>query len=185
MTATDDRQPRWDPAELATVLDRTLTERGERFIGIVETTPVLLVFLRHAGCTFCREAVSDIAKVRKEIELSGTRIVLVHMGDRSGIEQLLARHGMSDVDRICDPARELYGAFGLKKGSLRALLGAKVWIRGLIAGIVRGHGLSRPAADATQMPGVFLVDHGVIARSYRHRSAADRPCYSSICKEGR
>jgi len=179
------QSPRWEPAEVANVLDRTLTEGGKHFTQIVEESSVLLVFLRHAGCTFCREAISDIARSRNEIEGTGTRILLVHMGDRAGIQQLVERHGLSDVDRICDSSQELYRAFGLNTGTWRQLFGPKVWIRGLVAGVVRGHGFSRPSADATQMPGVFLVDRGLIARAYRHDSAADRPCYESICKEGR
>ncbi|MGP1310160.1 MAG: hypothetical protein ACTS27_08185, partial [Phycisphaerales bacterium] len=39
---------------------------------------LLLVFLRHAGCTFCREALADVAKRRRRIENAKVRIVLVH-----------------------------------------------------------------------------------------------------------
>ena len=171
----------WDVSGVAAVLERASTESGEHLVDMVQASPVLLVFLRHAGCTFCREAVSDIAKVREEIESNGTRIVLVNLADRSGIEQLVQRHSLSDVDRICDTSQELYRAFGLKKGSWRQLFGPKIWTRGLVAAILGGHGVGRPAADATQMPGVFFVDQGMVASAYRHRSAADRPCYTSLC----
>jgi len=126
-------------------------------VNLVEDSPLLLVFLRHSGCTFCREAVADIAKTREEIEGSGTRIVLVHMGDRPGIEELLARHGLCSLDRICDASRSLYHTFGLKKGTWRQLFGFKVWVRGILAGVFGGHGLGRAKADPKQMPGVFLV----------------------------
>jgi hypothetical protein len=171
----------WDVTGVAGVLEHTSTETGERLVDLVQASPVLLVFLRHAGCTFCREAVADLANLREEIESNATRIVLVHMGDRADIEQLLERHGFSDVDRICDTNQELYRAFGLKKGSWGQLFGPKVWARGLAAGIGRGHGLGRASADATQMPGVFFLDQGLIVSSYRHRSAADRPCYTTLC----
>jgi peroxiredoxin len=177
----DKQVPKWDILGVANVLERASTESGERLVDLVQASPVLLVFLRHAGCTFCREAVSDIAKVRKEIESNGTRIVLVHLGDRSGIERLLQRHSLSDLDRICDTGQELYRAFGLKKGSWRQLYGPKVWARGLMAAVAKGHGLGRPVADPTQMPGVFFVDQGLVASAYRHRSAADRPRYTALC----
>jgi peroxiredoxin len=179
--SVEKRAADWDVSGVASVLERASTDSGERLVDLVQACPVLLVFLRHAGCTFCREAVSDIAKVRGEIESNGTRIVLVHLADRSGIEQLVQRHSLSDVDRICDTDQELYRAFGLKKGSWRQLFGPKVWTRGLIAAVARGHGLGRPVADATQMPGVFFLDQGLVASAYRHRSAADRPCYTSLC----
>ncbi len=171
----------WDVGVLAGLLERTSTESGERLVDLVQASPVLLVFLRHSGCTFCREAVADIAKLREEIESNGTRIVLVHMGDRAGIEQLVKKRTLSDVDRICDSNQELYRTFGLKKGSWRQLFGPKVWARSVIAAILRGHGLGRPSADASQMPGVFFVDRGLVVSAYRHRSAADRPWYTSLC----
>jgi hypothetical protein len=179
--SVEKRAADWDVSGVAGVLERVSTESGERLVDLVQVSPLLLVFLRHAGCTFCREAVADIARVREEIESNGTRIVLVHMGDHAGIEQLVVRHRLTDVDRICDADQELYRAFGLKKGSWRQLFGPKVWTRGLIAGVVKGHGLSRPSADASQMPGVFFVDQGLVVSGYRHRSAADRPCYTSLC----
>ena len=174
----------WDLPGVARALDNAVTEECERLVNLVEDSPLLLVFLRQSGCTFCREAVADIAKTREEIEWSGTRIVLVHMGDRPGIEELLARYGLSSLDRICDASRSLYHAFGLKKGTWRQLFGFKVWVRGILAGVFGGHGLGRPKADPKQMPGVFFIDRGLIARAYRHRSAADRPCYAALCSRG-
>ena len=32
--------------------------------------------------------------------------------------------------------------------------------------------------DGFQMPGVFLIYHGEVLRSYRHQSVADRPHYT-------
>lgn len=177
----EQRTADWDIISIANVLERSSTESGERLVDLVQASPVLLVFLRHSGCTFCREAVADIAKLRDEIEGNGTRIVLVHLGDRAGIEQLVDKLAFSDVDRICDSSQELYRAFGLKKGSWRQLFGPKVWARGLVAAIVGGHGVGRPSADATQMPGVFFLDQGMVVSAYRHRSAADRPSYTSLC----
>src|SRR5579883_1657645 len=159
----------WDVSAVASLLEEATTESGSRLVDLVEAFPVLLVFLRHSGCTFCREAVADIASKRAEIESSGTHIVLVHMGDRVGIEELVAKHGLSDLDRICDSRQELYRAFGLKKGRWTQLFGWKVWVRGLIAGVIRGHGLGRAAADPTQMPGVFFLDRGMVASAFRHR----------------
>jgi peroxiredoxin len=176
------------PAELAqaesiaSLLEAARTDSGKRFMDFVEAGPVLLVFLRHGGCTFCREAISDIARDRAEIEAEGTRIVLVHMGDRDAIGAAVARYGVGDLERICDPSRKLYDAFGLKSGSVGQLAGFKVIWRGLWAGLVKGHGLSSPKADSTQMPGVFLIDSGVIVGRFRHRSAADRPSYINLAQ---
>ncbi len=169
--------------ELARLLEETVTESGRSFISLVEESPVLLVFLRHAGCTFCREALGDISRDRSEIEASGARIVLVHMGDRAEIQQVIAKYNLSDLERICDRDQNFYRAFGLKQGNLRQLFGFKVWWRE-VAALWNGHGWGRPAADPTQMPGVFLVDQGMIANRFRHRSAADKPSYVALAQTG-
>ena len=173
----------FDIPAVAGTLELAQTDSGKMLVDLVEATPVLLVFLRHAGCTFCREALGDLAAIRQEIESSGTRIVLVHMGDRAEIRKVIARYGLSDLERICDPERRLYDAFGLIKGTWRQLYGPKVWVRGVIAGLFRGHGLGKPVADATQMPGVFYIDKAWIVRRFRHKSAADRPCYRDLCHD--
>lgn len=172
---------RVDIHAIANLLERVVTQRGESLAAIAGSSSALLVFLRHAGCTFCREALADISTSRREIESRGVRIVLVHMGDVRELQQLLAKHALEDLDHICDPQQELYRAFGLKRGSLAQLFGPKVWWRGFKAGVLAGHGLGKPVADAAQMPGVFLLEQGIIARRFRHHSAADRPDYVTFC----
>jgi peroxiredoxin len=171
-----------DAYAVAQVLEGATTETGARLVSLVEQAPVLLVFLRHAGCTFCREAISDIAETRAAIEADGTRIVLVHLGDQSQLQRVVERYGVADIERIADPERALYQAFGLKRGNLLQLLGPKVVWRALLAGWMRGHGVGRPAADSAQMPGVFRIDRGLVVSRFRHASAADRPCYIEMCE---
>ena len=142
---------------------------------------MLLIFLRHAGCSFCRETLADVAVSRPAIEGQRTRIILVHMGDARELDVLLVKYGLSGLDRICDPQQQLYGVFGLKRGSFRQLFGWKVLRRGIFGGVVLRHGIGLAHADATQLPGAFLVDRCAIVRRFRHRSAADRPDYVSLC----
>lgn len=174
----------FDVDSVASLFDTATTESGRPFMDVIGSDSVLLVFLRHAGCTFCREALADVAGARPDIESAGVRIVLVHMGDRNEIGDLLRKHGLDDLDRICDSGQHLYRAFGLGRGRWTQLLGPKEILRGLTAGVVEGHGIGRAVADARQMPGVFLIEHGVIAKHFRHRSAADRPEYRSIAVSG-
>ena len=81
-------------------LESAVTRTGVRLVDLCEASPVLLVFLRHAGCTFCREALSDLARERKVIESTGTKIVLIHMGDAAGIETLLIKYELENIERI-------------------------------------------------------------------------------------
>ncbi len=170
-----------DALAVSQVLERALTQSGDNIMDLSAASAILLVFLRHAGCSFCREALGDIGRERGAIERSGTRIVLVHMGETAALDALLPKYGLAGVDRICDGERDLYRAFGIERGTLRQLFGLKVLWRGLLGGVVARHGIASAQADSSQMPAIFLVHNASIVRRFRHRSAADRPDYLAFC----
>ena len=176
------RQLRASTPEVLSMAMRTPTDNGMTIDQLSRFSPVLLVFLRHAGCTFCREALSDIAKQRNEIESEGATVVLVHMGDPAFGRQFFRKYGLDDVAQISNPSQALYRAFGLRKGTASMLLGPRVWLRGFDTAILRGHGVGAFIGDVFQMPGVFLIFHGQVVRSFRHRSASDRPDYSRFVR---
>jgi hypothetical protein len=119
---------------------------------------------------------ADIGARRQEIEKQGVEIVLVHMGDDEEFRAILPRFDLEGVQTISDPERKLYQEFELGRGRLRQVLGLKVLWRGLRA-LLGGHGLGKASGDVFQMPGTFLLHKGEVIRSYRHKSAADRPDY--------
>ncbi|MEO8028220.1 MAG: SelL-related redox protein [Bryobacteraceae bacterium] len=159
---------------------RAKSQFGVSLVEMSQESPVMLVFLRHFGCTFCREALADLAEQRKEIAETGTQLAIVHMGNEEQAAEFFALYGIDDVPRISDPKCALYRAFGLSRGSARALFGPKVWWRGMRAGVVDGHGVGGQVGDGFQMPGVFLIFHGEVLRTFRHDSAADRPDYVAL-----
>lgn len=169
-----------DAAAVLAVVSRARTQQGELLTDLCAASPVLLVFLRHAGCSFCRETLADLQASRADVTQEGARIVLVHLGDSARLDRFLTKRGLGDVSRIADRSQSLYRAFGLLRGGWRQLAGPKVLWRGFVEGVLWRHGLGKPAADASQMPGVFLIRDGEIARRFRHRSAADRPDYVGI-----
>lgn len=171
-----------DLQEIVRTIESSVTQTGEKLITLCAGSPVLLVFLRHAGCPFCREAVADIARSRRAIEETGTRLVLVHMRDSEAIGRLLGKHGLLDVDRICDPEQKLHRVFGVRRGKLWQLLGPFVLWRGVRAAILAGHGIGAASADTFQLGGLFLIRDGEIVRRFRHRTSADRPDYAAICR---
>lgn len=64
---------------------------GVSLAEISRQGPAIVVFLRHAGCTFCREALADIATRRARIVSAGARTVLVHMGDDASSRAFFAK----------------------------------------------------------------------------------------------
>jgi hypothetical protein len=154
-------------------------QNGESLLSLSRRRPQLVVCLRHLGCTFCRESLADLSRLRPEIECSGTGIVLVHPTDDERAAVLFADYALEDLPRLADPDRILYRALGLARGSLLQLLGPRVvWRAG--AATLRGHRLGRKGGDTRQMPGVFLVHDGRIVEAFRHRDVADKPDYTAI-----
>jgi len=160
------------------------SHRGATLEQLSADSPTLVVFLRHTGCVFCREALADLSRQRATIEAAGARLVLVHMSDPLSATLRFERYSLGDVHRYSDPKCVLYRAFGLPRGSFRQVLGAWVWWRGLIAAVLCGHGIGRLEGDGFRMPGVFLLDHGRIMAEHRAVSAADRPDYVDIARRG-
>ena len=169
-----------DPSLLTQILEHSRTQAGESVAELSESGRVLLVFLRHAGCCFCRETLADIAAARTAIDRRGLRIVLVNMGQAQELNKLLAKYRLSGLDLISDPDQRLYDVFGLRRGTFRQLFGWKVLWRGVIGGVMLRHGIGLAHADASQLPGAFLLDSCAIVRRFRHRSVADRPDYVSL-----
>jgi len=159
------------------------TQQGDRLDELMRRGPLLLVFLRHAGCTFCRETLADLRRQRKRIEQAGTQIAIVHMSDEGEAAEMFRHYQVEDLPRISDPECRLYRAYGLGRGSWRQLLGPKVWWRGFKSALVEGHGFAPATRNVGQMPGVFLLEGGRVVHSFRHDSPADRPDYGRLATQ--
>ena len=167
-------------SEILGLAMRTRTNAGVTLDELSRLSPVLLVFLRHHGCMFCREALGDLTEKRKEIEASGTRLVLVHMGTEEQGAQFFAKYDLDHATRISDPRRTLYRAFGLPRGTLGMFFTPKLWVRGFQAAILGRNGVGRFTGDVFQLPGAFLLYYGELLRCYRHQSISDRPDYVAL-----
>lgn len=170
-----------DDASWLTLLRETRTESGRTLLELVDESPVLLVFLRHFGCAFCRQALEDVANVRNEIESRGTRTTFVHLGTAERAKPYFDYYHLSDVERISNPDGSLYHdpAFALARGGVFQLVRPAVWIA-WVRGAMRRFGIGLIKEDVFQMPGVFLLRDRAIARVYRHRTIADRPDYRAL-----
>jgi len=162
-------------------LARLVANNETDLLSLSRQQPRLVVLLRHSGCVFCREALSDLKAQRQQIETAGLGIVLVHQTTDEEAAELFAQYGLDDVPRIADPHLLAYRIFELKRERLlRLLLHPKVWVRGFKAGLIDRHGFGRPQGDVRQMPGVFVVSNGRVLSEFRHHLASDRPHYATL-----
>ena len=138
--------------------------------------PILLVFLRHFGCTFCREMVAELAEKRSQIEANGALLAFVHLGTEEKAKTFFAYYKLDDAPRFADPDAHLYKSFGLARAELRQYLNAESIYRMLFAWL-DGHFIGLPAGDVQRMPGVFLLIDNQIRKSFRHKLVSDRTDY--------
>jgi hypothetical protein len=161
------------PKKFYALIKVARTSKGETLYELSEKENVLLVFVRHFGCTFCRETVSEIAKLDESIRGKKLTPVFVHMSDPSFGDEFFAKYYKDPVSHVSDPQRFLYKSLNLKRGSLSQVFGPKVWIRGLWAGIFKGHGVGSIESDALQLGGYFILSRGQIVFEYKTKDAAD------------
>ncbi len=180
-SAIDEDRSRPGPS-LPEALAEATDQEGVSIAARSMHAPLLLVVLRHFGCTFCREAVADVVARRGEIERDGLRIVLVAMATPPEADAFLSRHHAGGLLRVCDPQRRLIRALGLSRGSLGSLFGPRNFLRAAAA-MLRGHGIGPAIGDPLQMPGVFRIDRGRVTACHRHRFAGERPPYERIACE--
>lgn len=170
---------------LETMLAEVRTESGRTLLELSEESPLLLVFLRHFGCTFCRQAISDIAEISGRLGKLGVRPVFVHLGPTHVAAATFAHYGLSDVERVNDPDAKVYRAsiFGLGRSNPAShffKLGAlKGWF---VKGALFKYGFGRMEGDGTQMPGAFFLKDKQIVRKFVHKSIADRPDYLRLVR---
>ena len=171
-----------EDSELVAVLSQTRTESGRTLLELLDEKPMLLVFLRYFGCPFCREALSDIAKVRPELDRRGVRPVFVHMAPPGHAQSFFERFGLADVERVSDPEKKLYTApeFHLLKDTvLPDFYGAKaMWVLAKRALFRYGQGRPVKDEDRHQLPGIFFLQDRAIRRAFRHKHMYDRPDYA-------
>ena len=160
------------------------TQKGDSVLDISNKAPVLLTFLRHFGCIFCREALHDLADRKQSITDANITLVLVHMSDNSIADQYLKDYNLPNVQHISDPECTLYSVFGLTKSGPSELLGLKNLIRGFELTVKRRAKPSfRYIGDGFQMPGIFMIDKGNVVDRFVHLSASDRPDYDQMIRK--
>jgi peroxiredoxin len=137
---------------------------------------MLLVFLRHFGCIFCREYVSQLKS------LDSANIVFVTLGRPEQAAEF--KKSMGSPHRfLCDPNKELHKHFNLQRGGMAQMFKPSVVVRGIKA-MSSGHGVGMAVGDPWQMPGVFLVEtDGTVTWEYYSQDASDNPAVGEV--EGR
>jgi len=168
--------------ETGRVLASIHTESGASLLALADASPVLLVFLRHFGCSFCRQAISDVADLRGELEKRGVRPVFVHLGTPERAKPFFDYYGIGDVERVSDPEAKVYQLpmFALPRmHPALTLFQPSVWV-GWFKGALFKHGIGAIKEDGHQMQGIFFLKGPKIVRQFRYKTIADEPNYLKL-----
>jgi peroxiredoxin len=120
--------------------------------------PLVLVFIRHTGCTFCRYHLELLAAERAQGAAQESQIVLVGMSPASAMESLREQYKLDGVLLVSDPERVLYRACGLRIGSFLDLLGPRQIFAALRSGALLKHGIGWLQGSGFQLQGAVVID---------------------------
>jgi hypothetical protein len=164
---------------LAEALSAFHAESGRSLADLARQSPILLLFLRHFGCTFCRETLDRVAQVRPALEARGVRPVFVHLATPERAKPYFDHYNLGDVERVANPDATLYRhpAFDLGRTSPISHFFRPTVLKAWAMGAIRSYGFGLLREDAHQMPGAFFLRDGKIADFFRYRTIADRPDY--------
>ncbi len=174
--------PEGPPPSLEDALSNAFDQNGVSLLSLNDESPVLVSLMRHSGCTFCREMLSDLSSRKDEAHRRGYSLAIVTMSSDDANAALASEFGLEDASWISDPERRVYRALELKRGTFLQLFGPRVFLGGLKAAL-RGNGIGRLDGDGFQLAGAFVIHHGRIVRAFRHKTAADRPDFGSLACE--
>lgn len=170
----DQISPPVDSIPLDQAMQTILTQNQKSLSELSKDQYLMVIFMRHAGCIFCREMLQDIKNKRSQIEANNVIPVLVHMmPDDDAAQAFFAEYNLEDLPRISDPERKLYQAFDLSRGTFSQLLGPAVWWRGFKA-FIAGNPVGKLKGDGMQMPGAFIIKDSQIVIANRFKTAGDR-----------
>ncbi len=161
----------------------TKTLSGKTLASLSAESSVLVVFLRHSGCPYCRQALSDLAKLRSVLQREHMQLVIVHQDTPENGAAWISKYDLGQCEQISDPDGLLYKQFELGKTTWWNLFGPHTWWSGFKATMLQMNGVGKVVGDIFQLTGAFVLRDGKVIKSFRQKLSHERPDYSSMVCE--
>ncbi len=165
------------------VLSSYLTNMGNTPIQLSKDRPVVMLFLRHLGCSFCKDFIHELNHNHLTVKGMNVNLVFVHMSDPEFANDFFTRflsnlfpavNSMAmKVEHVSDPRRELYRQFGSKLGSFNQLFSFKMWVSGIWLYFSKGIKLSGVEGDYRQLGSLVLLKNGKVQKIQHLENAHD------------
>lgn len=144
--------------------------------------PVLVLLLRHLGCTFCRATLSNLSGQLPSLRPQYRAVLVVTMSPLEEMLPLRERYNLPGVLLLSDPERLWYRALSIPVGTFHQTLGWRVLVRGLFSGLLVRHGIGAAHTDPFQLPGSAVIQQSQILWA-RPASDASQPLeVGSACR---
>jgi peroxiredoxin len=133
---------------------------------------VLILLLRHLGCTFCRKSLKALSEQNELLEGHYRHIVIVTMSPLEEMLSIRTRYHLPSVLLVSDPDRTIYRALEIPRGTARQTLGWGVLKEGLWSGLLFRHGIGTVRSDPFQLSGSAIIEKRSIVAIYPTENAA-------------
>jgi peroxiredoxin len=145
-----------------------LRERWER-------GPLVVMFMRHFGCAFCREHLNEMGHAFGDFEAAGADVVAIFQYDAQATQKFCDGRKVP-FDCLGDPDRTAYAEVSVGRGNAAQIVNPKVAMRYLGAARHGVFGGTPQGGDVAQLPGTFVIDgDGRVVFAHYGRSSADNP----------
>jgi peroxiredoxin len=147
--------------------------------------PVVLALMRHFGCIFCKQQVSQLRTIVSAIHEAGAELVIVGSGSPQ-MASFFAEDYDITTPVLTDPTRAVYGLLEVRRPHRLAFVDPRVFVSSLLA-LAQGHrqvfGAESELGDTTQLGGVFIVrPGGDVAWAHRSAFAGDHPSNDEVLR---
>jgi peroxiredoxin len=152
--------------------------RPHTFETLWQERPTLIALVRHFGCPFCHEQVSELIQLLPKLaELSIDFAVLGNGNPHHAAD--FARRLNLQAPIYTDPARLVYDGLGAR-GGVRSTIGLESIGRGIDA-FRKGFRQRAVQGDRWQQGGVFVINpDGSTRFEYKSRFAGDHPSVEQL-----
>ena len=142
--------------------------------------PLVVMFMRHFGCAFCREHLIRMGRAAKEFDAAGAEVIAVFQYSAEATRDFCASRKVP-FECLGDPLREAYGEVSLGRAKRKQVLSLKIARRHLTA-FRQGASFGGPkGGDMMQLPGTFVIDReGRVVFAHYAESSGDNPPVSTV-----
>ncbi|KAL0490954.1 regulator of G-protein signaling [Acrasis kona] len=167
-------------------LNNIKTNKGVTLGEINKRHKILLMFLRHTKCLFCKEALKDISEAYLPLIQHNTVPIVVHIETPEFFSKFITKFADGDAimlnllsaydkDFVLSKQFRIVSANDNLKEMLRNL--PTTIKRAAQTGYTQNPLTANSGPDPGRIPSLFIIEQGKIVNEHRHRHIGERPDY--------